>query len=55
MKVCFQKALSYFISSASPQNKEGQPSVTQFHRKTTGEAIMEVSVGFGWEKRDESV
>lgn len=55
MKVCFQKALSYFISSASPQNKEGRPSVTQFHRKTTGEAIMEVSVGFGWEKRDESV
>lgn len=51
----FQKALSYFDSSASPQNQEGKPAVPQFQRKMTGEAILGVTVGFGWEKRDESV
>lgn len=55
MKVLFQKALSYFDSSASPQNKEGKPSVTEFQIKMTSKAILEVSVGFGWEKWDESV
>lgn len=47
MKVWLQKAPSSFILSASPENKVEKPSVTQFQRKMTGEAILEISVGFG--------